>query len=72
MKAVMDDKIVLHEVEASGRRAPNGPDEQQQYHRLISEGLLRRVPVSRTPGDYGDPLVCELTERGRQRLHGDR
>ena len=70
MNAIMDDETILREIDISGRRAPSGLDEQQQYYRLIQEGYLRRLPVQRMPGDTGDPLLCELTERGKQRLHG--
>ena len=68
----MDDEFILRDIDISGGRAPSGPEEQQQYSRLIAEGYLRRVPVKRLPGDTGDPLLCELTERGKQRLHGFR
>ncbi|MBZ5726087.1 MAG: hypothetical protein LAP87_13940 [Acidobacteriia bacterium] len=44
----------------------SSPSERDQYYRLISEGYLRRVPVTPMPDDTGGPLLCELTERGRQ------
>ena len=64
----MNDESVLQDIAISGRRAPSLPSERDQYLRLIDEGYLRRVPVTPMPGDLGDPLLCELTERGRQRI----
>ena len=68
----MDDETILRDIDISGRRAPSGPDEQQQYYRLINDGLLRRISVQRMPGDTGDPLLVELTHLCKQRLHGRR
>jgi hypothetical protein len=65
----MNDDFTLQEIAASrGRRAPNGEEQRRQYLRLIEEGYLRRVPVKPLAGDMGDPLVCELTAEGRQKI----
>lgn len=70
--AAMDDDQILLDIDVSGRRAPNSPAERQQYERLIAEGYLLWVPVPLLPGDTGDPLLCELTPAGRQRVRGNR
>jgi hypothetical protein len=64
----MTDEFLLQDVAISGSWAPNSPAERDQCLRLIDERYLRRVPVTPMPGDTGDPLLCELTERGRQRI----
>jgi hypothetical protein len=64
----MNDDFVLQAIAFSGRRAPNGEDERRQYLRLIDEGYLRRIPVKPLPGDTNDPLICELTVQGRQKI----
>ena len=71
-KTTVNDEFVLQDVSISGTRAPSSPTERDQYYRLMNEGYLRRVPVPPTPGDTNDPLVCELTERGRRRISGQR
>jgi hypothetical protein len=64
----MNDEAILQDILISGRRAPSSPSEQEQYYRLIKEGYLRRIAVTPLAGDTNDPLVCELTERGKQRV----
>jgi hypothetical protein len=65
---VMNDEIVLQDIAISGSRTPSSPSEREQYYRLMNEGYLRRIPVDASPGDTSDPLICELTERGRKRI----
>jgi hypothetical protein len=72
MKTMNDDESILLDVDISGRLAPNSPSQRDQFLRLISEGYLRRVPVTPMPGDTNDPLIVEITERGRQRVRGKR
>jgi hypothetical protein len=64
----MNDDLVLQAIAVSRRRAPNGENERLQYLRLIAEGYLRRIPVAPLPGDTGEPLLCELTDKGQQKI----
>jgi len=63
----MNDDDVLSEF-LLGPRSPNSPAEREQYLRLIAQGYLRRIPVPPISGDMGDPLLCEITPLGRERL----
>jgi hypothetical protein len=63
-----DDSALLEILASGGRRAPNGENQRQQYLRLVDEGCLRRIPVKPLPADAGDPLVCEITAKGREKI----
>ena len=64
----MDDETLLRIIMHTGSRAPNAQNERDQFNRLMNEGYLRRVPISPVVGDTNDPLVCDITELGRQYL----
>jgi hypothetical protein len=68
----MNDEALLQEIAVLGQLSPRSESERAQFSRLIAEGDLRRVPVTPMAGDTGDPLLCELTERGKQRISGRR
>jgi hypothetical protein len=70
MNTMNGDESILRDIDISGRLAPSSPSQRDQYYRLIGEGYLRRVPVTPMPDDTNDPLICEITERGRQQLFG--
>ena len=69
---IMNDEAVLEEIAVLGQLSPRSQGEREQLLRLIAEGYVRRVSVTPMAGDTGDPLLCELTERGKQRISGYR
>lgn len=66
----MNDELILKEIAVLGKLSPRSELERQQFRRLIAEGYLRWVPVTPMLGDTGDPLLCELTDLGKQRISG--
>ena len=68
MTMTLEDAKILQLIDMSGQRAANGPHERPTYYRLLDGGYIRRVPFERERGDVNDPLVCELTQLGKEYL----